>query len=234
MPCSAAYSFRRLLPALLLAACAGLLLPARGEAQLGGFLKKKLRDKVSSSGETAASTTSGPRFGGEVLEMTPAVLDRLDAALAAEKAGLDDLARQRAAVKSPEEYEQCSATTLVSPEMQRMMESAGDDMSKVAAAGERAQAMVLEKCGVDPAEFNENRIGEMRRAAHAKGVAAGAFESRQMEILSERVLPFCAAGGTELRIPGSGKDIFYVYSEVEMKALAPRCDALTAAIRAVE
>lgn len=103
-------------------------------------------------------------------------------------------------------------------------------------------AAIASRCGPEPAA--DSGVGDsealpdearLRSEPMTRALAAGQFNERQYAILKERIVPFCAGGAradSDVRIPGANNK-FYVYSQAEAQALAPRCAELTARLRAV-
>ncbi len=226
---------------MLVIAVACLSLPRPAEAQLRGFIKKKIAEKAVGTvvgkdssetaaaapahGEARAAAPAGPRFDERVLEMTPANLDKLQAALVAEKAYRDSVEAAFAKMLTPEQYQPCKMKAITSPEAQKLTQHV--DYGNTQATQETAQkllALVAKQCGPEPSSKDKN--GELYQAgAHAAEVAG--LSPEQYAVLRERLTPFCSGDGGA-RIPGSGPGIYYVYSETEIAALQPRCAKLMA------
>lgn len=119
----------------LLAVLIAGALPAPAEAQLGKFIRKKLKEAVvqtvadtvvgavmpggASSGPTAGGTRrarsaapAGPSFSEDQLEITPDLLDRLERGLTAETAERNAIAESRKKITSPHLYERITGKGL--------------------------------------------------------------------------------------------------------------------------
>lgn len=205
--------------------------PLPAQAQIGGLVKKKLKDAVKAqAGQTEQPAASqgapqGPTFGDYVVEMTPANLDRLETALRAEKAYRDSIATFYARLPTADAYGQCNTQVMMSPEAQKISESMPEnaDLATVQKMGQQLQDLVVKKCGPDPSTFHKS--DDLRRAPETGAKAAG-FTKDQYAIMQERIVPFCKAGDAPSRIPGSGTNIYYVYAPGEVQALGPRCSKL--------
>lgn len=228
------------------AACAALALFAitPAHAQLGGLRRAAQRAvQGSAAGQAAAATpqaqpSAASRVNtGDVLEMTEPVLDRFQRALAAESADRAQLAQRLAALPTPERYQQCSTQWMMSAAgqaaMQKLSAAAADQSAAMAAANEMKAAMER-VCGTDP---NERHRMQNDAQGHAEQAAltAGGFNAREYGVIKERVVPFCrAAAGTategDVRLPGSGSNVFFVYTAAEAAALRGRCAALMQAL----
>jgi len=228
-------------------------LPAPAAAQLGGLIKKvttKVAQTVAGPDTTAAgiaTAAAGPVYNEHVLEMTPAVLDRLEKAMAAETAVLDQGAQRIGKVLSPDEYNRCKQQVIMEPDGQKLsaelvrqldgsktqqqMEKAMQD------AATRLEALLEPKCGLEPAKAERLQNTLAETAATAAENASG-LNGIQLSILKERILPFCtpvapvAASAGPVRIATEEAAIFWVYSPAEVKALQPRCSRLIAALQA--
>jgi hypothetical protein len=196
----------------------------------------------------ADASSAGP-YNDFVLVMTPEVLDRLAVALAAEVAEREEVARIAAAVRTPEAYEQCTMQVAMSAEGQRLtseMSARGAAYMKdtadatAAAAYRQAQAAVIDhtrdQCGPDPDTFKATELPKLQVRPADAGQKAGGFTMDQYAILKERIAPLCGVAQVgangEVRIPGEGEDIFWVYSPAEVAVLLPRCQQLGALVQA--
>jgi hypothetical protein len=110
------------------------------------------------------------------------------------------------------------------------------DAAASAAYQKAAQAMadfLTDKCGPNPDTF-DSELSRMQGLPAEAGLKAGGFNATQYAMLKERIPPLCgiakAADDGELRIPGEGKDIYWVYSADEVAAVVPRCDAFMTAL----
>lgn len=234
-----------------LAATAAVLVlvsPTPAEAQLGA-LKRRVQEKVAErvlgpEKAAAAGLAQGPVFDERVLEITPAVLDRLQTGLAAEQAALrsaeaDGSARAR--------WEQCvdGVDRRHNAEMEqlnregealaaRAQAAAGkpEEMAELVRAVQalqaRAAALQTGAAGAQHRECGEEPVAAPRSPA-AAGEAAGEFTDAQYAVLKERARPFCEAAAQGR----GGSHGSYVYAADEAAALAPRCTALLPALQAV-
>lgn len=195
----------------------------------------------AAAGRTAPAAAAEPArrspYGDYVLEMTPDVMDRFAAALAAERAARATIpARKREYEAATQKFGTCYYAALQSPAMEKVnarLAQAGEknDVDLLMKASEEQQEVIRSKCGESPTQPDYSRL------ALAAAVEAGKFDGRQYDILKERVAPFCRAGATltpdgdGVRIGGSR--IAYVYSATEVQQLKARCGTLTEALNAV-
>ena len=135
-------STRTLLRSAALALVIAVAMPAPASPQIGGFLKKKMKEKIAQtlgSGDTAAAAqpaggaaapgngpasrvkkgaavASGPTFSESMLEITPALLDRFEKGVAAEAAESKKVEAQVAKFLPMAAYERCQQTLWATPE----------------------------------------------------------------------------------------------------------------------
>ena len=123
--------------------------------------------------------------------------------------------------------------TMTPEEHQRIMTKMGTDM----------EALIKKKCPLNPDDWQDHkkreRLVEIHRKASApfdtigvKGVSGDGvseLSARRNDILTERIVAYCEAknGGIDvsgdadgLKFPGTGKDIYWVYTAEELKVLA--------------
>lgn len=240
--------------AMLAAVAAGLAAaaPTPASAQIGGLIKQKVKQKVAQTiagGDTtsAAKQAAGPTFSEVVLEITPALLDRLEKGLAAEETARQENSARIGKVLTPDDYEVCERTVITGPEGQKFSEQT-IQMLDSAKTPEESQKILLEraaelkkllepKCGLEPSKAELLRAELARRPAAAAQAASG-LTGAQLSILKERILPLCtmtqaAPASTDgVRIPTEYKAIFWVYTAGEVQALQPRCGKLVQALGA--
>jgi hypothetical protein len=225
-------------------AALALVVSVPAHAQLGALRRAAARaaGNAAVSGATqqaqqqeAASRPASSALGGNVLELTPAVLDRFQQSLAAEDADRRAAAQRLAALKTPEQYQQCTMQWLMSPAGRALTDrvttvaSSGDQQAMVQLSNEM-KASEEHACGPDPSERGRMQSDAQAHAAQA-GLAAGQFTAAQYGIIKERIVPFCRASATtpasgDVRLQGSGSGVFWVYTAAEAAALRERCTAL--------
>ena len=86
-----------------------------------------------------------------------------------------------------------------------------------------------------PASCSRRRRTRSARSRRASD--AGGFTAREYAVIKERVVPFCraqdaAAGDGDVRLPGRGTNVYFVYTPAEAAALRTRCGALMQALAA--
>lgn len=221
------------------------------EAQIGGIGRRVRQAVEREVAKPDQATTQGTKYNEHVLEMTPEVVDRFAKAMVAEEADRAAVAKVASSVKTGEEYQSCMMEAIMSDEGQRVMddmtaktEAYSNNPSDKAAeqayrkAQEAMAKFMADKCGADPSTFANTELPELQKRPARVGMEAGGFTPTQYAFLKERVTPLCAIASTgpdgEVRIPGDGKNIFWVYSEVEVETIVPRCAELTRLLAATK
>jgi len=226
-----------LIPAAAAALAGAVVLDAQTPAPAAA--KKKPAPAWSSPDE------GGSRYGGEVLEISPEVLDRFAAGLAAEEAARKAIAAKSAAIRSQADYDQCKSNVMMTPEGMKLLEDYNTAvnahpndfaaMQKAATAMKlKMDAMADKACGPDPSSASVSLPNQLRDAETAAAKGQG-FTPRQFAILKERVLPLCLSdpapkSAKGLKLPGQGNASF-VYTAAEVEALRPRCEAFLKALK---
>lgn len=245
----------RTLRALLVCTIAAFVLPASGDAQIKGLLKKKVTSGLKGDGQAdnvKAATKAGPTFGDGLLEITAAVGEDLQAALRLELERRNEFRKELAAYKTPEAYDDCKRQVESSPEAQKIMMAhlgnvpegaSSEEMQRVVQKMEEEKnAMVKRKCGANideewPGAKRDARVAAIEREAGSRFEEANAYA-----LLKERVPPFCKAyeageitiePGKPVSIPGWGKGNYWVYSAEEAEFLAKNCKELMALLEAL-
>jgi hypothetical protein len=230
---------------VLAGAVIGALFPASGEAQLGGLVKKAKAKLTGDEKPAAAESSPAQRspYNEYVLELKPDVADCLEKGLAAENAELEAFKAWASKVKSEDDYQACAAQMMMTPEAQALTAEyqagmqKGDQaaMQAMKTFSEKAQVLLDKQCGPKPNSVDEKR-DEAKKNATAKGAAACGYTERQYIILKERITPFCgsplAGSASEaVKLPGEGRNIFWVYSATEVEVLKGRCPKLQTALK---
>ena len=245
--------------ALVLTAVLAATAPVPLSAQLGGLARKA---KAALSGEkvatpepvaTPGATPSDPVRVSAADRIDAASLDLFVQALAAERSWLEERARIRKSLRTPDDYRSCAeVTTQTSVEGKKVMQMYLDAMASpdndgstefMTALANKMKAeqdrIVLAACGHDPAEYGAAPIpgAAYQPSEHAAAEQVGLPQLRYA-MLKERIMPFCSVdassrGTGEARVRGIGTGIYYVYEADEVALLSPRCDELVRAMRAI-
>jgi hypothetical protein len=203
--------------------------PAMG-AQLGGFLKKKMKEVVNPDSEKNDQTTSdaasgnnsNTRFNDRVLELNEDVLIKLENTLVCEKDFRAAVDAKYAKMPTPEQYQKCSMDVMMSQEAQAIVSKPGDTIQAQQQQMASLAALTEKKCGKNPNTFDKS--ADLKPAAE-KCSATGGLTLSQYSIAKERVIPFCSAGG-QSKVAGIGNN-YYVYTPAEVAAMKPKCASLT-------
>jgi len=238
-------STRTLLRSAALALVIGTALPVPASPQVGGLIKKKLKQAIEQTrvGTDTATTASAararaPSFDEVTLEITPALLDQFEKGLTAEAVERKDVDSQIAKFLPHDAFEKCEQSLMRTPEAQaayreytKMLSGTDREAMRKASEwyGHRLAEITRPKCGPSPSEAEITK-GDLLRGPEKVGQKAAGLTERQYAVLKERILPFCTAAGASgpgsLRIDGG-----YVYTTAEMEALRPRCAKLLPALR---
>ena len=210
---------------VLLALVACCLVPTPGSAQIGGFLKKKIKSAVKGDSAAAAekSAPAAPTFDEYVLQITSGSLDRLERGITAEKAFRDSV-NAVYATRTPKIYEKCQQDAMRSPEGQKRSANPPSDQAGMIKQMAETQAWLEKRCGPGPNTFDKD--ADLAPAGKVAATASG-MKPAQFSIMKERIVPFCRGGGAA-KVPGAMKGMYYVYTADEMAALQPRCTKLLA------
>ena len=238
-------STRTLLRSAALALVIGTALPVPASSQIGGLIKKKVKQTIEqtrvgtdTASKASAARAHGPSFDEATLEITPALLDRFEKGVTAEAAERKDVDRRIAKFLPRDAFEKCEQSLMKTPEAQAayreytgMLKGTDQEAMRKASEGygQRLAEITRPKCGPSPSEA-EIMKGDLLGGPEKVGQKAAGLTERQYAILKERILPFCtaavASGPGELRIDGG-----FVYATGEMEALRPRCAKLLPALR---
>jgi hypothetical protein len=221
-------SYRR----LTLATAACVLLGHPAAAQIGGLVRRAASTATGDQGRSAAINVPADQ------RITAGTLDQLERGLAAQIAALTAAKQAQGNVKTPEAYQQCAGTTMMSPDNQKLakdysaaMAAANGNTEKAQAAmqkySDNVQALVASKCGADPGKMQEKARTDAKNA-EAKGQQASGFTPTLWSIFKERMAPFCnlpaaKRGNGDVHAEGQ-----YVYLKSEADVLAPRCESIMA------
>ena len=242
---------------LTLATAMAVTLAVPGHAQLGGLMKKA---KAAAGVDKPAAVVKVESAPVGPVKVKPA--DRIDEpsldlfarALTAEKQWLEERARIRTTLKSPEDYRRCSEVALAptTPEAKKMMQDyldamaskdndgSAEYMTKIAMAMKAQQDRIVQgKCGYDPSLYPpEPGPSALYHPSEHEAAKLVGMDQKRYALLKERITPFCAfdaaaRGAGDVRVPGIGTGVYYVYEASEAALLTPRCSQLLAGMKAV-
>jgi hypothetical protein len=206
-------------------------------------------DKIKPSTPPPPSTPSPeqPSASGRLgCDVNDAVMDKLLKQMDAERAERDAALKDAASAKSPVQFEQCRMEQSRSPEGLQIAQKLGDlpdnaspdeTQRAMMKSGEEMQALVARKCGGDPYEARDN-LNKRFDAAAQRGREA----DRCYPTVQEHAIAFCnlpesdqaAAVNDGISTPGSGSNIFWVFTAAEAQAYKPRCSQILAAEAALD
>lgn len=255
--------YRSQLTAVVIAAFATLALAPTADAQLGGLIKKKVKEAIKppekvnpqpqpetaapASSPAAAPSNSRDPFAGQrvpdarALLITDAMLARVARGLDAEHALIKDYEKELTKYPTPAQFQACQVKAASTPEGQRLMNPGnfikeGMKPDQLQAAMMRmsteSDAYYKKACPLKPVTDYEKseRMRQIRtKAASMDGdsvkiLGTGGLSELDFGEMIERILYYCSLktrmdvkprpGG--LKTPGTGKDIYWVYTESEL------------------
>lgn len=185
---------------LMFAACLSAGTPTTTNAQLGGLLKKKIKEAIkppekpaeappapSSQAAPAAASAANedeapglPRVQGDVLEISNESLSRLMRGMDAETAMLADFEKVLAKYPTREQYEQCTSKAMQTPEGQKAMAPllnmpSNVTREQVQAITEKINADVItvqkKACPFDPNDWTDYKRSERMKRIHSKAAS---------------------------------------------------------------
>lgn len=223
--------------AAALAAVLLLLAPASGDAQISRIRDVKAKIEQAREGEPEKPS---PYDGERVLEITPAVAEKLEKAITAELTEMEAFESWASTVKTHEQYDLCRNQVMTGPNGMKlaeemsaiMLEMEGEEQMKaLEALQKKIDALTEESCGPNPLTVVA-RAQEAEKKALESAVEASGLTPAQIAIIKERFIPACGSNVLEsadpedgLEIPAGGTNV-YVYSAVEVETLKATCATL--------
>jgi hypothetical protein len=188
---------RSITAAILLALSASLMTPVSSEAQLGGLIKRKVKEAVKkperpaktddtpASAPTAPSAPSGSAkknddptgFGSAIIEITQATVDDLMDAMQKEIDMQAVLKKEIARYGTHDQYEACKVRVAQSSEGKKTMDRMYNPPKNVTAEEymaiqkkvvEDMDALTLKGCPLNPGYWSPGRISESADSIHIK------------------------------------------------------------------
>ncbi len=244
-----------------LAALVGALLPAPASAQIGGLLKKKLKEKIvhtvvardttaeappadapdgaeaqAPSVKKRAPGTAGPTFDEYNPEITPELLDRLEKLLAAQEAARTDVARRTARFLPEKAHHDC-VSKLVVPGSPDYAAIAAELRAAAQKSSPEERQQALEAQGKHMQQLQEKRCGP--NPIRQRDIRAAILDTAYKAALAGN--GFTAqqyAVVLERLVPfcdaasGSASQLpAGVYSPLEVKTMQARCVRLAPALK---
>ncbi len=256
--------YRSQLFVILIAASATLAFTPSADAQLGGLIKKKVKEAIKppekvnpqpqpaapASSPAAAPSNSRDPFAGQrvpnarALLITDAMLARVARGLDAEHALIKDYEKELTKYPTPAQFQACQVKAASTPEGQRLMNPGnfikeGMKPDELQAAmmkmSTESDAYYKKACPLKPVTDYEKseRMKQIRTKAASMDsdtvtiLGTGGLDENDFGEMIERILKYCElkktmdvkpkSGG--IKVPGDGKDIYWVYMERELVAL---------------
>lgn len=222
------------------------------DAQLGGLIRRKVEESVKPKPEPTKPEPPKPGAASAAPPLGCSVdgdaMDRLLKGLEAERAARE-AALKEAAGTSEAQYSACTGKLATSPEAQKIFgeltslpENATPAQSQ-AASDKMAKAMTAlleQQCGPTPAESRDRLNKKFDDAGKVGRETSGLSDCYAR--LQEHAVRFCelpsaqqtSAQNGGLKVPGTGTGVFWIYTEAEAKAYAPRCGQLQSLMAAID
>jgi hypothetical protein len=168
-------------------------------------------------------------------------MDRLLKGLEAQRAERDAALKEAATGKAQAQYDACQQELAVSPEVQKLMETLGSQPENQTAAeataamekfGTAMEALLKGKCGPTPSEVGSRLENRFSAAAKLLSDCDARIEEHAYRFCQLTPSEQASAQNGGLRVPGTGSNVFWVYTEAEARAYAPRCAPLMSAMDA--
>lgn len=209
------------------------------DAQFGGLIKRAGEAIKKPTPPPDPPSAATPPASGLSCSVDDAAMDRLTKALEAQRAA-QDAALKNAEGKTQAAYDACQLQFAQSPEAQRLFQGMALPENATPAQSQAAMEkfattmtkMLADKCGPTPTEVREQLETAFKNAAKMSDCDAK---------IQEHAYRFCqltpaeqkAAQNGGIRVPGTGAKIFWVYTEAEARAYAPRCGQLMSLMDAI-
>ena len=168
----------RIIAALLLS----LTVTTNAEGQLGGLIKKTVKEATKPKEEpkdAKATTPDGPAFPYELTEASMAAFKR---GLELEIKMREDYKSKLAKLKTQEQYQAC-ATNVLDPEYMKLMQDYGkalesaktpeENQKVMTRFGEQTEALTLKRCGEDPRPVRNAQYETFKKAELAGALEFG-------------------------------------------------------------
>jgi len=215
---------RSIVAAIFIAASVSIMTPVSVEAQLGGLIKKKVKEAIKKP-ETPAKTDDSPEssqaapsastkktddptgFGSAIIEITPSLVDDLMDAMQKEIDMQAVLKKEIARYGTHDEYEACKVRVAESPEGKKTMDRMYNPPKNVTGEQyiaiqqkvvEDMDALTKKGCPLDPGYWSPSRIGQSADSIHVKAAESlgdGSLHEQLYSIALERIERLCEYKG---------------------------------------
>jgi hypothetical protein len=220
-----------------------LIATAAADAQFGNILKRAGEAVKKEAPPPAAPDAPQPATSALGCPVDAAAMDRVLKGMEAERAARDAALKEAASARTQAQHNACQSEIAASPEAQKALEA----MTSLPENATPAQAQAaMEKFGTIMSTLLDQKCGptpsESRDQLNRKFTEAGKQGSDCDARIREHALRFCQLSAAEqasaqnggVRVPGTGAKIFWVYTEAEARAYAPRCGQILSLTDALE
>ena len=182
----------------MFAAVTSIGTPSGANAQLGGLIKKKIKETIQptekpaqpaaapatgNSADAPTTTTTGsglPAISGDVLVISPETIERVMRGIDSETAMIADFRKILAKYPTPQQYEECQSKAMLTPEGQKVALSMFNAPPNATSEQTRAliekanletQAIQKKACPRDPNDWTDHKRWERMEEIHAKAAS---------------------------------------------------------------
>lgn len=201
----------------MFAACMSVVTPCTADAQLGGLIKKKVKEAIKppekpsepAPAPAGKSTNGAAKDGGGaglpaiqngVLMISSETIARVTRGLDSETVMLADFHKVLAKYPTREQYEQCKQKVIMSPEGQKIalrMANAPQNMTPeqsralITQMNLDVEALQKKACPLDPNDWTDYKRSERIKQIHEKAASGGGLSEYEYSILVERLVFYC-------------------------------------------
>ena len=225
---------------------------------IGGLIKKKAveaakgkdakKDVAKNDSKDDPPTTS--KFDKDCGPVTPESVDNFLKGLQAEIAAREAFDKRAAQTKPAAEVRACRDKNSIGEEgrsiLNRGLENGGTPefvMKQLETNKANFETFLAKRCGESDEKWDRSAKIAAYTDAHASGAKAAGVTEHCYDKLKEFATAFCKgltpeqqklAAEQGIKVPGSGTDVFWVFTADEAKAFMPRCSELTRAMKGTE
>jgi hypothetical protein len=207
---------------LMFAASMTVGTPCTADAQLGGLIKKKVKEAIkppekpsepapapagqsSNAAEEESGSSGLPSIAGGVLVISPETIARVIRGLDSEAAMLADFHKVLAKYPTREQYEQCKHQVMLGPEGQKIAmgmvnlpQNATPEQTQavITKLNLEVEALQKKRCPLDPNDWNDSKRSERVKQIHEKAASLARPKPAPSTALKFVVNPFDALPDT--------------------------------------
>jgi hypothetical protein len=226
--------------------------PDRASAQIGGLVKKAGEAAKNASNKKDKAQQTPAEQPATRCDVTDDAYERLLKGMQAQLDGLKKMGEDYGTAKAGStKYQQCQIDFGTSEEYQKILNKAPPSQNMSAEQIMKwmqdkttgADSAMAKKCGKDPIlAWTPGDQSRMLEQIEQNAAKTAGMDDQCYANLKEFAAFFCSlpeatqqkATQEGLKIPGTGKDIYWVFTPEHARALKPRCSKLMNAIQSVD